>query len=78
MSKKQELGWKFIFLGANQDAITTGNNLGISENSCCTYSATPGGLDAVLRSTSNAINRSQDCNEDIKFTQEERIDTINS
>lgn len=78
LSQKQELGWKFVFLGANQDAITTGNNLGISGNSCCTYSATPGGLEAAMRNTSNAINRYRDDGEEINFTQEERHETANS
>ena len=34
--KKKE-GWQFIFLGANQDAIKTGNNLGIPEDSAMTF-----------------------------------------
>ena len=34
--KKKE-GWQFVFLGANQDAIKTGNNLGIPENSAMTF-----------------------------------------
>ena len=34
--KKKE-GWQFIFLGANQDAIKTGNNLGIPVDSALTF-----------------------------------------
>ena len=67
-----------IYLGANQDAIITGKNLGIADNSCCTYSATPGGLEAAMRNTSNAINRSRDNEEEINFTQDERHETVNS
>ena len=78
LSQKQEIGWKFIFLGANQDAIMTGKNLGINRNTCCTYNASGGGLSSALRSASSAIKRSDECNEAINFTQEERNDSINT
>lgn len=78
LSEKQCLGWKFVFLGANQDAITTGRGLGINKNTCCTYSATPGGLSSALRCTSEAIHRSQNSAQEFQFTQEERDETINS
>lgn len=32
ISEKRSLGWKFIFLGANQDAIRSGEQLGIDRN----------------------------------------------
>ena len=78
LKEKQDLGWNFIFLGANQDAITTGRGLGINKNSCCTYSATPGGLSSALRCTSDAIERSQNSDGNIQFTQDERNESINS
>lgn len=34
---KKKVGWEFVFLGANQDAIKTGNMLGIPENSAMTF-----------------------------------------
>lgn len=78
LGEKQKSGWKFIFLGANQDAILTGKNLGISKNSCCTYSATAGGLESALRCTSDAIERSRNCESEIEFTQGERNETLNA
>jgi hypothetical protein len=78
IDEKHKLGWKFVFLGANQDAIIAGKNLGINHNSCCTYNSTPGGLGSVLRCTSEAIERSQNSEQEIQFTQEERNETINS
>ena len=78
LSQKQEIGWKFIFLGANHDAIITGSNLGISRTNCCTYNATSGGLDSALNCTQNAIQRSEECEEDFEFTNEEREDSINA
>ena len=76
ISGKKEEGWKFIFLGANQDAITTGQTLGLDHKTCCTYSPHAGGLDNVLRSTSQAINRSAHLDEEIEFTQEERNESM--
>ena len=76
--QKQELGWKFVFLGANQDAITTGNNMGINGGSCCTYNATSGGLNAALRCTSEAIERNYGYGQEIEFSQEERNESISA
>jgi len=78
IDEKQKLGWTFVFLGANQDAIIAGKNLGINQNSCCTYNSTPGGLGSALRCTSEAIERSKNSEQEIQFTQEERNETINS
>ena len=76
LTEKQKLGWNFVFLGANQDAIITGKNLGINQSSCCTYSATPGGLTSALDCTSQAINRYETMGEqNIEFTQEERVES---
>jgi hypothetical protein len=78
LNQKQEIGWKFIFLGANQDAIITGSKLGINKNTCCTYNATSGGLDSALNCTQQAIQRSVERNEQINFTTEERMDSMDS
>lgn len=79
ISTKKELGWKFVFLGANQDAITTGNEMGINRNSCCTYNATSGGLNSALSCTSDAIERNYGYGaQDIEFSQDERSQSINA
>ena len=36
---ENEKGWKFVFMGANQNAITTANTYGISGNNALTYAA---------------------------------------
>mgnify|MGYP006098979177 CR=1 FL=1 len=75
----KELGWKFIFLGANQDAITTGNKMGINRNSCCTYNATSGGLNTALSCASDAIERNYGGGaQEIEFSQDERSQSINA
>ena len=37
ISMKESLGWNFVFLGANQDAIKVGGVLGIPEESAMTF-----------------------------------------
>lgn len=36
---EKKLGWTFVFVGANQDAIATGTQMGFSAQSCLTYTA---------------------------------------
>ncbi len=40
ISMKESLGWNFVFLGANQDAIKVGGVLGIPEESAMTFDTT--------------------------------------
>jgi uncharacterized protein YegL len=48
--------WEFIFLGANQDAITSAQAIGISGASAMTYAANAIGAKAVYASMSSAIS----------------------
>lgn len=48
-------GWKFIYLAANQDAFTYGGMLGLRQENCTTFSATPEGFRSVMRCTSESI-----------------------
>ncbi len=54
-TQKKDARWKFIFLGANQDAIHAGNSLGISSNNSINYSATTAGTTNVFHSVSANI-----------------------
>jgi hypothetical protein len=47
--------WEFVFLGANQDAITTAANLGIQASHSITYAATPAGVQQVFKSVSKHL-----------------------
>lgn len=69
ISAKKELGWKFIFMGANQDAIATACKLNINEEASLTFGANQ--ISNAFRSASAAIQRTQDGHE-LSFTQEER------
>lgn len=44
VARKQELGWQFLFLGANIDAIATASRIGIREDRAMTYAATDRGV----------------------------------
>ena len=37
ISQKKELGWEFLFLGANIDAVETAKHFGIEEDRAVTY-----------------------------------------
>ena len=48
-------GWKFVYLGANQDSFQVGNSIGI--NKTCNYDYTPKGFRDIMRSVSNSVCR---------------------
>jgi hypothetical protein len=48
-------GWKFIFIGANQDAIMAGRGLGVRKETSCTYSQDPVSMGAVYRAVSSNV-----------------------
>lgn len=51
-------GWKFMFLGANMDAVKEANNIGISSDYAVNYTYTPRGVNAVydtLSYTASAV-----------------------
>lgn len=64
--------WKFVYLGANQDAFSVGGNYGISLNRCATFDLTPGQISRTLLNTSNAVAKfrcmsSQDFNVNLEL-----------
>ena len=76
IKKKENDGWKFVFLGANQDAIKTAAGLGINQNSAMTYSQTPHNVNACFRGLSDAISRTRSGeDEEISFTENERTNS---
>jgi len=74
IEQKENDGWKFVFLGANQDAIKTAANIGIKQNSAMTYSQTPQNVRACFNGLSSAISRSRSgISDNIKFSKTERM-----
>ena len=50
-------GWDFTFLGANQDAIAEGGNLGVTADSALTYAATKDGTREAFVAMSSSMGR---------------------
>ncbi len=48
----EQYGWNFVFLGANQDAIKAGAELGFQADASITYSASGAGVESVMRAAS--------------------------
>ena len=68
---KEDIGWKFIFLGANQDAIVVASQFGINENTAMTFNQ--GNVHETFEGLSAAISRQQTGEDDqICFTGLER------
>jgi len=54
--QRDKYKWEFIFLGANQDAILTGEHLNIPMANAATYAATAGGTHAAFVATGRNVN----------------------
>lgn len=70
-ASKNVEGWEFIFLGANQDAITTAKALGIRAGSTMTYVASPRGVTESIAATTRYISDTRS-GLMTEFTDEER------
>mgnify|MGYP001159969030 CR=1 FL=1 len=66
----EENGWKFIYLGANQDSFQQGSQIGIPRESSMDYDATDEGIyTAFSQMTTQIISYSQDIIQDIILTE---------
>jgi hypothetical protein len=64
-------GWKFVFLGANQDSFSVAGNIGIDRDATLNFDANE--VNAALSSVGSAISRmTSGQSENIQFTQLER------
>lgn len=50
--QREVYGWEFVFLGANQDAVLTGESLGVPKESSLTYAHDANGVSTVMDSAS--------------------------
>ena len=55
--QREAYQWEFIFLGANQDAILTGERLNIPAANSVSYAAAAAGTHSVMSSTSANVNK---------------------
>ena len=64
--------WEFIFLGANQDAISEAKNYGINAKRAMTFAADAVGTGDIYEAVSNNICYSLAINDEFEFTDEDR------
>ena len=74
IEEKKKLGWEFLFIGANIDAVETASRFGIAEDRAVNYNADGEGTRILYRSVSDAITnvRGKQC---IEPTWAKRIDS---
>lgn len=68
--QKKQYGWEFLFLGANIDAVTTADRLGIAKSRAVTYRSDRLGTllnFSVLDGAVSSVRRSEDLSEDWKL-----------
>lgn len=53
IKSKQEAGWDFTFIAANQDAVMTAQGLNIAEKDSITFAANAAGVESVIDSMSS-------------------------
>jgi Mg-chelatase subunit ChlD len=73
VKERSDAGWHFTFLGANQDAIQEGGNLGVSSAASMTYAASPAGTREAMNSLSRSVRRLRSGDyEKLTYTEQER------
>ena len=71
VKERSDVGWQFSFLGANQDAIKEGGDLGVDAARAMTYS--PARAAAAMSSLSDSVKRVKTGKDRVlSFTEEER------
>jgi uncharacterized protein YegL len=72
--QKDKYNWDFIYLGANQDAVTVGRSMGVSAASCASYAHTGQGITRGMVMTSQKLASYVGSNNkaDLCYSQDER------
>ena len=55
IGQKKELGWEFLFIGANIDAVETASRYGISHDRAVNYKADKRGTKVLYDTVSDAL-----------------------
>ena len=63
IGQKKELGWEFLFIGANIDAVETAAQFGIRKEYSVNYHADERGTRVLFDSVSNAVENMRCCGE---------------
>ena len=70
IKEKETKGWNFIFLGANQDAIQAGGDLGIKAGNSMTYNANAGSVNSLYTNLSSKIGNFRSAKMNVNITQD--------
>ena len=74
--QQEKYNWEFVFMGANQDAIGNGADIGINRDAACDFNYSQEGCSAALRTVSNAVTRTiSGQTPQIQFTDAERLES---
>jgi hypothetical protein len=68
IKEKETKGWNFIFLGANQDAIQAGGELGIKAGNSMTYNANAGSVNTMYANISAKIGNFRSAKMNVNIT----------
>lgn len=76
--QREAYNWEFIFLGANQDAILTGEKLNIPMTHAATYSHTPAGTHNVMHAMASNVRsyRVTGQSASLNFSKEQREEAM--
>lgn len=75
IKSKQEAGWDFTFIAANQDAVTTAQGLNIAEKDSITFSAHEKGAKSVINAMSSYTSKIRS-GVRAEYTTEERMEAV--
>jgi hypothetical protein len=71
--QQRDYGWQVLYLGANQDAITVGESLGVRRGQTLTYYPTEYGTRSATDSMTSYV-ASAACGQQVAFTDAQRKD----
>jgi hypothetical protein len=54
--QREKYAWEFVFIGANQDAIATGESMGIAAGNSIAFAATSAGTQDIMGKLSSNVN----------------------
>jgi uncharacterized protein YegL len=73
--QRETYNWDFVFLGANQDAVLTGESMGISGNSSLTYAPTAQGAASSMVALGQYVSSYRSAGA-AEFTEEDRTQSV--
>ena len=70
--RREESGWEFLFIGANQDAALTAQEMGMDQDKSLDMSHSGEGAEEAYRSTSRSVIRARQQGSTGGYTEEDR------